>query len=65
MFGFLKHASFLKSKKFWVTVAGIATAGLSKKLGLDATQTAEIVGSTMVYVVGQGIHDHGKETAKK
>lgn len=50
----------LKSKKFWISVAGILAVVLSTFLGVPEQTTLEIAGIIIAYVLGQGIADSGK-----
>ena len=51
----------IKSKKFWYAVAGCLTTILSDNLGLDATQTQNILCSIVALILGTGMQDFGKE----
>lgn len=58
-------ASLFSSKKFLVMLAGIILA-IASQLGLniDPKLLDQILTMVSVYIVGQGIADHGKEAAK-
>ena len=58
-------ADLFKSKKALAAVAAVFTAAAAK-LGWDVTtdELMPILSPLMVYIVGQGIADHGKESAK-
>jgi len=52
------------SKKFLATVIGALVVAVGQALGLSEDQSLKISGMIIAYVVGQGVADHGKETAK-
>tara|TARA_R100000664_G_scaffold27627_1_gene38433 strand:+ start:1214 stop:1405 length:192 start_codon:yes stop_codon:yes gene_type:complete len=56
-------SKMLTSKKWWYAVAGCLTTILSENLGLDATQTQNILYSIVALILGTGMQDFGK--AKK
>tara|TARA_R110002012_G_scaffold318216_2_gene536009 strand:+ start:90 stop:281 length:192 start_codon:yes stop_codon:yes gene_type:complete len=56
-------SKMLTSKKWWYAVAGCLTTILSDNLGLDATQTQNILYSIVALILGTGMQDFGK--AKK
>ncbi len=53
----------LKSRKLWVAVLSAAVIALADQLGLDHTQTKEILGAAVSYILAQGAHDvvHGEK----
>lgn len=55
----------LSSKKAIVAIVGIIIAAAGKA-GLDLSEDSvhDIVQVVMAYLVGQGVADHGKESAK-
>ena len=50
----------LKSKKFWVTMAGIVIALLSEVFNLDANELMQVVTPLIAFVFGQGLADFAK-----
>lgn len=52
------------SKKLWMTIVGIAFVLFGDKLSLTPDQVMQAAGLLGVYVVGQGVADHGKEAEK-
>ncbi len=54
-------SKMIGSKKFWYAVAGCLTTILSDNLGLDATQTQNILYSIVALILGTGMQDFGKE----
>lgn len=53
-------SKMLTSKKWWYAVAGCLTTILSDNLGLDATQTQNILYSVIALILGTGMQDLGK-----
>lgn len=53
--------SIFKSKKFWMSIAGVVAVVLSETIGIAENQTMMIAGLIMTYVFGQGLADFGKE----
>ena len=53
---------FYLSKKFWVTALGVVIPIINKLAGweLDITEIASVLAPLVVYVLGQGIADAGK-----
>lgn len=52
------------SKKMWMTILGVALALFGERAGLTPDQVLQGAGLLGVYVVGQGVADHGKEAEK-
>lgn len=54
-----------KSRKFWLTIAGVAVTVCNEifDMGLDREAVLTIVGSIAAYVLGQGIVDAKKAEA--
>ncbi len=52
--------SIWQSKKFWVTLAGIVVALLSKVFNLDANELMQVLVPLIAYIFGQGLADFGK-----
>ena len=50
-----------KSKKFWMSVAGVVAVVGHEVLGLDQADIMKISEIIMAYVIGQGLADLGKE----
>ena len=50
----------LRSKKFWMSIAGVVSVVLSKFFGLSEETTMQIAGVIVAYVLGQGLADLGK-----
>ena len=55
--------SIWQSKKFWVTLAGIVVALLSKVFNLDANELMQVLVPLFAYIFGQGLADFGKNKA--
>jgi hypothetical protein len=49
-----------KSKKFWMSVAGVAAVALATYLKVPEQTTLEIAGIIIAYVLGQGLADSSK-----
>ena len=54
----------LSSKKFTAMIIGIVATFLSNRFGLPEEQVREIVALVIAYIIGQGVADMGKQTAK-
>ena len=54
----------LSSKKFTAMIIGIVATFLSTRFGLPEEQVREIVALVIAYIIGQGVADMGKQTAK-
>lgn len=52
--------SIWQSKKFWVTLAGIVVALLSKVFNLEACELMQVLAPLFAYIFGQGLADLGK-----
>ena len=52
------------SKKFTAMIIGIIATFLSTRFGLPEEQVREIVALVIAYIIGQGVADMGKQTAK-
>ena len=51
----------LKSKKFWMSVAGVLGVVLGETVGIPEETTMQISGIVVAYIIGQGLADYGKE----
>ena len=49
-----------KSKKFWMSIAGVVAVVVGELLKIPTTTTMEIAGIIIAYVLGQGIADVAK-----
>ena len=56
--------AIFKSKKFWMSIAGVFTILLSEWVGLSEDKLMGIAGIFISYVIGQGIADKGKEAER-
>jgi hypothetical protein len=54
----------LRSKKFTAMIIGIVATFLSTRFDLPEEQIREIVALIIAYIIGQGVADMGKHTAK-
>ena len=54
----------IASKKAVAMLVGVLMAAFGKKMGLDEEAVMSVAGTAAVYILGQGIADHGKEAAK-
>lgn len=52
------------SKKARAAIAGVIMAVAGPRLGLNETQVQEVLAILGLYILGQGVADHGKEAAK-
>ena len=52
--------AILKSRKFYVSIAGVIAVLLAHFLNIAETTTMEIAGIVIAYVLGQGLADIGK-----
>tara|TARA_R100001129_G_scaffold43844_4_gene30051 strand:- start:1392 stop:1580 length:189 start_codon:yes stop_codon:yes gene_type:complete len=52
------------SKKFTAMIIGIIATFLSTRFNLPEEQVREIVALVIAYIIGQGVADMGKQTAK-
>ena len=52
------------SKKFTAMIIGIIATFLSTRFNLHEEQVREIVALVIAYIIGQGVADMGKQTAK-
>jgi len=55
----------IRSKKFWVAVAGVLAVVLSETMGIPEATVLEVAGIIIAYLIGQGIADNGKEAVKE
>lgn len=53
-----------KSRKFWLTVAGVATVLGQNYLGLTETQVMTIVGLFAALIGGISLEDHGAKSGR-
>ena len=58
-------SQLFNSKKFWAAVGAALVTVLADGIGLTQDQSHMIVNAIMVYILGQGIADNGKEAAKQ
>jgi hypothetical protein len=53
-----------KSKKFWMSIFGVAASLLSHYAGVPEAVTLQIGALIFGYIIAQGLADQGKEEAK-
>ena len=53
-----------KSKKFWMSILGVASVVMGKYLGLDEAQVMKIGALVLGYVFSQGLADFGKSSTE-
>ena len=53
-----------KSKKFLMSIGGVAAVLLAHFLNINESAILEVVAIVVSFVVGQGVADAGKEAAK-
>jgi len=53
--------ALLKSKKFWMSVAGTLAVVLAGVAGIPEETTLKIAGIVIAFILGQGLADFGKE----
>lgn len=52
-----KITALLRSRRFWLAVAGVAAVALGETIGLDEQKTLEIAGIIIAWVLGDSIRE--------
>lgn len=54
----------LKSKKFWMSIAGVIAVVMSHLLNIPEATTMMVLAPVVSYIIAQGWADSGKEAKK-
>ena len=52
-----KLIALLKSRKFWAAVAGLVTAVMGERAGVDAEMLTGAIGVFIAYILGTALED--------
>lgn len=52
-----KITALLKSRRFWIAVAGVVAVALHDTLGLDEQQTLELAGIVIAWILGDSLRE--------